>query len=77
MPDTRPGAALREPYPGGRSLLDVEIFVVACPKSVTMYEDAIKTSGRSARIELRELNEQARRPRARRRRAVRRGQIAV
>jgi hypothetical protein len=31
--------------------------VVACPKDVTMYEDAIKTTGQSDRIELRELTE--------------------
>jgi Fe-S oxidoreductase len=35
----------------------VELFTVACPKDVTMYEDAIKTSGHSADIELRELSE--------------------
>ena len=35
----------------------VELFVVACPKDVTMYEDAIKTSGNAERIELRELTE--------------------
>ena len=39
------------------ALPDVELFVVACPKDVTMYEDAIKTSGNSGRIELRELTE--------------------
>jgi Fe-S oxidoreductase/nitrate reductase gamma subunit len=38
-------------------LADVELFVVACPKDVTMYEDAIKTSGNGGRIELRELTE--------------------
>ena len=38
-------------------LPDVELFVVACPKDVTMYEDAIKTSGNADRIELRELTE--------------------
>ena len=36
---------------------EVELFVVACPKDVTMYEDAIKTSGNAERIELRELTE--------------------
>jgi len=35
----------------------VELFVVSCPKDVTMYEDAIKTSGNAERIELRELTE--------------------
>ena len=38
-------------------LPDVELFVVACPKDVTMYEDAIKTSGNAELIELRELTE--------------------
>ena len=37
------------------SLSDVELFVVSCPKDVTMYEDAIKTWGNADRIELREL----------------------
>lgn len=35
----------------------VEYFVVACPKDVTMYEDAIKTSGHQGEIKLRELSE--------------------
>jgi Fe-S oxidoreductase len=35
----------------------VDYFVVACPKDVTMYEDAIKTSGHQGEIELRELCE--------------------
>lgn len=35
----------------------VDYFVVACPKDVTMYEDAIKTSGHADTIELRELSE--------------------
>jgi Fe-S oxidoreductase len=39
------------------SLDEVQYFVVACPKDVTMYEDAIKTSGNADRIELRELTE--------------------
>ena len=39
------------------SLGDVDFFVVTCPKDVTMYEDAIKTTGNSDRIELRELTE--------------------
>jgi Fe-S oxidoreductase len=39
------------------SLPDVELFVVSCPKDVTMYEDAIKTSGSAERIQLRELTE--------------------
>jgi Fe-S oxidoreductase len=35
----------------------LDYFVVACPKDVTMYEDAIKTSGHEGEIELRELSE--------------------
>jgi Fe-S oxidoreductase len=38
-------------------LRDIDYFVVTCPKDVTMYEDAIKTSGNEASIELRELVE--------------------
>jgi Fe-S oxidoreductase len=38
-------------------LPEVELFVVTCPKDVTMYEDAIKTSGNADKIELRELTE--------------------
>jgi Fe-S oxidoreductase len=39
------------------TLEDVELFVVCCPKDVTMFEDAIKTSGNAERLELRELTE--------------------
>jgi Fe-S oxidoreductase len=39
------------------SLERLDYFVVACPKDVTMYEDAIKTSGHVGEIELRELSE--------------------
>jgi Fe-S oxidoreductase len=39
------------------ALGDLDYFVVACPKDVTMYEDAIKTSGHQGEIELRELSE--------------------
>jgi Fe-S oxidoreductase len=35
----------------------LDYFVVACPKDVTMYEDAIKTSGHQGEIELREISE--------------------
>lgn len=38
-------------------LRDIELFVVACPKDVTMFEDAIKTSGNSEQIRLKELTE--------------------
>jgi Fe-S oxidoreductase len=39
------------------ALGELDYFVVACPKDVTMYEDAIKTSGNADRLELRELTE--------------------
>jgi len=39
------------------ALGELDYFVVACPKDVTMYEDAIKTTGSSERIALRELTE--------------------
>jgi Fe-S oxidoreductase len=35
----------------------IDYFVVACPKDVTMYEDAIKTSGHEGQLELKELSE--------------------
>lgn len=35
----------------------LDYFVVACPKDVTMYEDAIKTTGHQEEIELKELTE--------------------
>jgi len=35
----------------------VRYFVVACPKDVTMYRDAVKTSGHEGRIEVKELVE--------------------
>ena len=36
---------------------ELDFFVVACPKDVTMYEDAIKTSGNTDHIALREVTE--------------------
>jgi Fe-S oxidoreductase len=36
---------------------ELDYFVVACPKDVTMYEDAIKTTGNAERLALRELTE--------------------
>jgi Fe-S oxidoreductase len=36
---------------------ELDYFVVSCPKDVTMYEDAIKTTGNAARLQLRELTE--------------------
>jgi Fe-S oxidoreductase/nitrate reductase gamma subunit len=38
-------------------LPEVDVFVVSCPKDVTMYEDAIKTTGSGERLRLRELTE--------------------
>lgn len=35
----------------------VRYFVVACPKDVTMYRDAVKTSGSEGRIEVKEIGE--------------------
>ncbi len=35
----------------------VDYFVVCCPKDVTMFEDAIKTSGHAEAIQLREITE--------------------
>jgi Fe-S oxidoreductase/nitrate reductase gamma subunit len=35
----------------------VRFFVVACPKDVTMYRDAVKTSGNEGKIEVRDLGE--------------------
>ncbi|MGH3005193.1 MAG: heterodisulfide reductase-related iron-sulfur binding cluster [Gaiellaceae bacterium] len=35
----------------------IDLFIVACPKDVTMYEDAVKTSGHQGEIEVRELSE--------------------
>jgi Fe-S oxidoreductase len=35
----------------------VRYFVVACPKDVTMYRDAVKTGGFQGRIEVREIGE--------------------
>ena len=39
------------------SLGRLDNFVVCCPKDVTMYEDAIKTTGRQGEITLAELSE--------------------
>ncbi len=39
------------------SLGALDYFVVACPKDVTMYSDAIKTSGHEGELELKELAE--------------------
>ena len=39
------------------ALDSVDLFVVACPKDVTMYEDAIKTTGSSELLRLMEITE--------------------
>lgn len=39
------------------ALGELDYFVVSCPKDVTMYEDAIKTTGNGERLALRELTE--------------------
>jgi hypothetical protein len=39
------------------ALEGIDLFVVACPKDVMMYEDAVKTSGHQGEIEVRELSE--------------------
>ena len=38
-------------------LAGVDVFVVSCPKDVTMYEDAIKTTQSGERLRLKELTE--------------------
>ena len=35
----------------------IDYFVVACPKDVTMYEDAVKTSGNEGKIRVRDIAE--------------------
>ena len=39
------------------ALGDVDFFIVTCPKDVTMYEDAIRSTGNDGRLALRELTE--------------------
>jgi Fe-S oxidoreductase len=60
MKETRPPGARRaseQRIDEATSLGGVDYFVVACPKDVAMYSDAIKTSGHEGEIELRELSE--------------------
>lgn len=38
-------------------LADVNVFVVACPKDITMYRDAVKTTGKEDRIMVKDLIE--------------------
>ena len=35
----------------------VDIFVVACPKDITMYRDAVKTTGHEDRLQVKDLIE--------------------
>jgi Fe-S oxidoreductase len=35
----------------------VQVFVVACPKDITMYRDAVKTTGKEDRIIVKDLIE--------------------
>jgi Fe-S oxidoreductase len=35
----------------------LDYFIVACPKDVAMYDDAIKTSGHAEHIQLKEISE--------------------
>ncbi|MBN1312817.1 MAG: (Fe-S)-binding protein [Anaerolineae bacterium] len=39
------------------NLDEVKVFVVACPKDVTMYQDAVKTTGQETRIAVKDLIE--------------------
>jgi Fe-S oxidoreductase len=39
------------------SLNEVNIFVVACPKDITMYRDAVKTTGTEDRLVVKDLIE--------------------
>jgi Fe-S oxidoreductase len=38
-------------------LSDVTTFIVACPKDVTMFRDAVKTTGNESKIEVKDLIE--------------------
>ncbi len=60
MKEERPGGSRRaseQRIDEATALGTLDYFVVACPKDVTMYSDAIKTSGHEGEIELRELSE--------------------
>jgi len=39
------------------ALDNVQYFVVACPKDVTMYRDAVKTAGQESKIEVKDMIE--------------------
>jgi Fe-S oxidoreductase len=36
-------------------LEDVEVFVVACPKDITMFQDSVKTAGEEENIVVKDL----------------------
>jgi Fe-S oxidoreductase len=58
MPETAPRGSRRpseQRIDEAVALGDVDLFLVACPKDVVMYDDAIKTSGHQGTIELREV----------------------
>ena len=60
MSDTRsPGVATpsEQRIEEALALGNIDIFVVACPKDVTMYRDAVKTSGNEGRIFVKDLIE--------------------
>ena len=60
MSDTKsPGAATpsEQRIEEALALGNIDIFVVACPKDVTMYRDAVKTSGNEGRIFVKDLIE--------------------
>jgi Fe-S oxidoreductase len=39
------------------TLNGIEALVVACPKDVTMYQDAVKTTGNESRLQVKDLIE--------------------
>ena len=60
MSDTRsPGVATpsEQRIEEALALGNIDIFLVACPKDVTMYRDAVKTSGNEGRIIVKDLIE--------------------
>jgi len=60
MSDTRtPGVATssEQRIAEAMALGKIDLFVVACPKDVTMYRDAVKTSGNEGRIVVKDLIE--------------------
>jgi hypothetical protein len=37
------------------NLADVNVFIVACPKDITMFQDAVKTAGEEGNIVVKDL----------------------